>query len=69
MNGKTKLFCYLIISLLTALATQLETFDSSETPAWSWVGWTRFGVFVTIPVFTTLRAYLDQTMSREAAAK
>jgi len=64
MNGRTKLTCYLAVAALTALTTQLENFDSNELPDWTWVGWARFGAFIALQIFITLRAFLDQTLSK-----
>jgi hypothetical protein len=62
-----KLCCYLIVTLLTAVASELEPLTAAAVAGWTWLEWTKTAIAVLIPTALVWRAFVDQSLSNPAA--
>jgi hypothetical protein len=51
------MFIYITLAALTTFVAQLEHLNSDEIPSWTWVGWSRFSVYIIISTLTAWKAY------------
>ena len=58
-----KLMCYLLVTLLTALASELEPLTAQAVAGWTALEWTKMGISVLIPTALVWRAFVDQSIS------
>lgn len=62
-NPTLKLACYLVVTLLSALASELEPLNAEAVAGWTWLEWLKLAIAVCIPTALVWRAFVDQSLS------